>query len=673
MKLIIVESPTKAKTLSRFLGKDYEIIATMGHVRDLPSERFAVKITGKKRFKFEPQYKIVPAKRAVVAQLKEGIKKSKQVILATDLDREGEAIAHHIAVLGSSLKLKAKSSKFSRIVFHEITKEAIKKALESPREIDANLVDSQQARRVLDRIVGYKLSPLLWRKVRRGLSAGRVQSVAVRLIVEREKEIKAFSSRGYFRIWAVFKTGKGEEFTAELTRIKEKKVESKQRFNLFAGSYQVVKTVFEKQEEVEKVISDLSLSPAVESIEEKERLRYALPPFTTSYLQQTASRRFGWSSQLTMQVAQGLYERGLITYHRTDSTSLNLAFINKARGVIEKEFGKEYLPERPRFYKTKSRLAQEAHEAIRPTDPGKQKLTKANARQQRLYQLVWQRALASQMNPAKIAATKVVIKDKACCFGASGARLVFAGFSKVYPVVFSENTLPKLAVKEKLDYVHLGVTGHQTQPPPRYNEASLISILEKEGIGRPSTYAPIISLILRRAYVEKEEKVFIPTNLGIAVIDFLVKYFPDVLSLPFTANLENDFDEIAKGNKQWMKVLGNFWGPFIKKVDQTKEKSERVKIEVEEVGEKCPECAQKGLPADRRGDLIIRVGRFGQFIACSTFPECKYTRAIIKQAGFACQDCGAPAIIKKTKRGKIFYGCSNYPGCKWASWKKPKT
>ncbi len=664
-KLIVVESPTKAKTIGKFLDKDYEVIATMGHVRDLPSERFAVKITGKKNFKFEPQYKIVPNKRPIVAQLKESIKKAEQVVLATDPDREGEAIAYHVMELGTHAKRKKGADKFSRIAFHEITKKAVEEAIAKPRTLDSNLVNSQQARRVLDRIVGYKLSPLLWRKVRRGLSAGRVQSVAVRLIVEREAEIKAFKTKGYFRLWAVFKTKGGKEFVTELARVKEKKVESKQKFDLFAGSYQVVQTIFEKEKEVDKLISSLSFSAVVEKIEEKEKLRYPLPPFTTSKLQQTASRSFGWSSRLTMGVAQSLYERGLITYHRTDSTSLSSAFVEKARGVIEKDHGKKYLPAEAKFYKTKSKLAQEAHEAIRPTKPGKGKLVKGNKRQQRLYQLIWQRALACQMNPAVIAATKVIVKDGDYYFGASGTRLVFPGFSKVYPVVFSENELPKLKEKEKLTYAHLGVTDHQTKAPPRYNEASLISILEKEGIGRPSTYAPIISLIQKRSYVEKEEGKFLPTSLGQAVNDFLVKHFPDILNLPFTAKMEDDFDEIAAGKKEWMKVLGKFWGPFIKKVDQTKEKSERVKIEVEEVGEKCPDC--------KKGDLVIRIGRFGKFIACSTYPECKYTRAIVNKADFECQDCGAPAVIKKTKRGKMFYGCSNYPGCNWASWKKPKT
>lgn len=668
-KLIVVESPTKAKTLGKFLGKEYEIMATMGHVRDLPSERFAIKISENGEIHFEPQYKIVPNKREIVAQLKKGIKKADKVILATDLDREGEAIAFHVIALGSHGKRKMKNEKwanekFSRIVFHEITKAAINKALTSPREIDDNLVNAQQARRILDRIVGYKLSPLLWRKVRRGLSAGRVQSVAVRLIVEREREIEKFKKQDYFRVWAVFKTKKGKEFTAELTKIGEEKVESKKRFELFAGNYQVAKTILTDSQKAETVVFDLPLAPVVEEVEEKEKLRYPPPPFTTSKLQQNASRGFGWSSRLTMRVAQSLYERGLITYHRTDSTYLNLRFVEKARGVIKKEFGKKYLPASAVFYKTKSKLAQEAHEAIRPTKPEREKITRGDRRQQKLYQLIWQRALACQMSPAKLATTKVKVKDGCFLFSALGTRLIFAGFSKVYPVVFSQNTLPLLKNKEKLNYSDLGLTSHQTQPPPRYSEASLIAILEKEGIGRPSTYAPIISLVQKRAYVEKEEKVFLPTNLGLAVNDFLVKYFPDILDLPFTASMENDFDKIANGKKEWMKVVGAFWRPFIKKVDKTKEKSERVKIRVEEIGEKCPEC--------KKGELVIRIGRFGKFIACSTYPECKYTRAIIKQANFECQECGAPAVVRRTKKGRQFYGCSNWPGCKWASWKKPK-
>ncbi|MFH1601570.1 MAG: type I DNA topoisomerase [Candidatus Shapirobacteria bacterium] len=663
-KLIVVESPTKAKTIGKFLGSDYSIIATMGHIRDLPSKRFAIKITEKKEIHFEPQYKIIPNKREVVDKLKNNIKKADKVILATDPDREGEAIAHHVYVVGSSSKFKVQNSKFSRIVFHEITEKAVEEALKNPHGLNQDLVNAQQARRMLDRIVGYKLSPLLWRKVRRGLSAGRVQSVAVRLIVEREREIKNFSQKDYCRAWVLFRTQKGGEFLAELIKIKDNKVETKEKFDLFAGNYQVVQTILESEKEAEKIILDLLGKPKIERIEEKEKSYYPSPPFTTSTLQQTASRKFGWSSRLTMQVAQGLYERGLISYHRTDSTSLNQDFVSKARNYVKEKYGQKYLPSKAIFYKTKTRLAQEAHEAIRPVNSQKEKLIKANHREQSLYRLIWQRSIACQMSPAKIAATKVIVQDGSLEFQANGTRLVFSGFSKAYPMVFSENNLPELKEKEALDYIHLGITSHQTQSPPRYNEASLIRTLEKEGIGRPSTYAPIISLIQKRSYVEKEEKVFLPTNLGIAVNDFLVSNFPKILNLPFTAGLENDLDEVAKGKKEWMRVLANFWQPFIKKVELSKEKAERVKIEVEELDEKCPQC--------KKGNLIIRIGPYGKFIACSAFPECKYKRSFVVEAGFVCPECDSSAVLKRTKRGKTFYGCSNYPSCKWASWKKPK-
>jgi len=672
MKLIIVESPTKARTISRFLKDGYEIMATMGHIRDLPKKKFGIEVIENGEIKFRPQYQIIPEKKKVVVELKKKIGKSSQVILATDPDREGEAIAYHVKVIGSKVKSKAKKGKFIRISFHEITSAAIKKAVDNPQKVNMNLVDAQQARRVLDRIVGYKLSPLLWRKVRQGLSAGRVQSVTVRLIVEREREINEFVSgkiekfkkQKYCRLWVVFQTKEKKEFMAELVKINDRAVEVKELHQLFAGNYRVVKTVFKTPSQVEKTISKLSLNPRIEQIRERETLRRPLPPFTTSKIQQTAARRFGWSSKLTMRVAQSLYEKGRITYHRTDSTNLSGQFLSQSRKLIANKFGGKYLPSKPTIYKTKSKLAQEAHEAIRPTNPQKEKLVKADKRQQRLYKLIWQRAVASQMAPAKLAMTRVEIKDDNCLFVTRGSRIVFDGFAKVYPIAFSEVSLPKLEEKEKLRYSHLGITNHQTQPPPRYTEASLIAALEKEGIGRPSTYASIISIIQQRSYVEKEEKKFLPTNLGIAVNDFLVQQFPDILGLPFTAQMEDGFDKVALGKKDWMKVVGKFWKPFVKRTEKVKVKSERVKIATEKTGEKCPKC--------KKGDLVIRVGRYGKFIACSRYPECRYTKPLIQEAGFACLECGAPAVIRKTKKGRQFYGCSNWPGCKWASWKKPK-
>ena len=664
MNLIIVESPTKAKTIGKFLTKDYSVMATVGHIRDLPKKKFGVEITGNGKIIFEPQYEIIADKKRVVEELKEKIKKAKEIILATDLDREGEAIAYHILEAGLG-KGHQKDKRVSRIVFHEITKKAIEEAIKSPRKLDLDLVNAQQGRRILDRIVGYKLSPLLWRKVRRGLSAGRVQSVAVRLIVEREREIEKFPKGEYFRVWAIFETVKGDLFTAELVKIDGRSIEKKETHKLFAGSHRTSKTIFEKLDQAEKIIVNLPFNPKVLDISEKKSLRRPLPPFTTSTLQQDASRRFGWSSKLTMRTAQSLYEKGLITYHRTDSTFLSGQFLKATRKEVADKFGKNYLPEKPNFYKTKSKSAQEAHESIRPTSPAKQSLDgKTERRQQKLYGLVWQRAIASQMSPARLAVTKLKIQDGNCLFATQGTRLTFDGFSKVYPIKFSEFELPKLENEEKLKVSDFGIITHNIQPPPRYNEASLISILEKEGIGRPSTYAPIISVIQVRSYVEKEDAKFKPTNLGIAVNDFLVGNFADIVNLPFTAGMEADLDKVAAGKKDWMETLGKFYKPFIKETEKVKDKAERVKIEVEKLGEKCPDC--------KKGELVIRVGRFGKFIACGSFPDCKYTRPFVQEVGFNCPECGSPVVARRTKKGRQFYGCSGWPGCKWASWKKPK-
>ncbi len=662
-KLIIVESPTKAKTISRFLGdkKGYRVTSTMGHLRDLPKSKLGVEIADGKRFAVKPIYEVVANKKKTVLELKRLAKKADQVILAADPDREGEAIAYHAAVVMDLLDNK----KLTRVVFHEITPEAIKKALAHSRAINMDLVDAQQARRVLDRIVGYKLSPLLWRKVRRGLSAGRVQSVALRLVVEREKEIEKFKLQNFWRVFGVFYSKNDrQKFIAELVKIDGKPVESFKYHQLFAGRYRVTKTIFDRRQKAEGTISSLPFAPMVEKAKEKQTLRRPSPPFTTSTLQQTAARRFGWSSKLTMRIAQSLYEKGLITYHRTDSIRVSSQVLTKMRKLIRDSFGEDYLSEKTVFYKTKSKLAQEAHEAIRPTKLTQEKIEHNDRRSAKLYQLIWQKAIASQMAPARLAVTDLVIKDGNYLFKTKGTRLVFDGFSRVYPTVFSQISLPKVQEGEKINYFGLGISQHQTKSPPRYSEASLIALLEKQGIGRPSTYAPIISIIQQRSYVEKEEGRFKATSLGEAVSTFLTNYFPDILSLPFTARMEEDLDRIARGNKKWTKVIKEFFLPFEKKFVAVKEKAERVKIKTEKIDEKCPDC--------KKGDLIIRVGRFGKFIACSRFPDCKYTRPFVVEAGFACSDCGAPAVVKKSKKGRRFYGCSNYPSCKWASWKKPR-
>jgi len=663
MKLVIVESPTKAKTLDRYMGKGYQVMATMGHVRDLPRKTFGVDIIKQgKQYQFIPEYVPDEKKSKIINQLKKAAVKAKEIFLATDPDREGEAIAWHVKEILTA-KSKIKKSKFKKVAFHEITKTAIKKAFEDPRGIDLNLIDAQQARRILDRLVGYSLSPLLWKKVRRGLSAGRVQSVAVRLVVEREEEIKKFKSEKYYRIWAAIEKN-GKLFLAQLMRIKNKPVEKKETENLFAGKYVVTKTILNSAKKAEEVI--LSLEPVfkITKIEKKEVFRSPPPPFITASLQQDASRRFGWSAKQTMRLAQSLFEKGRITYHRTDSATLSNQAISSIRKLIEKDYGGRYLPKKPVFYKTKSKLAQEAHEAIRPTKfiPLSQKRLKS-PKEMKLYQLIWQRAVSSQMNPAKIAQTRIELRNKDYLFTTNGSQIIFDGFSRVYPVKFSENILPPLKEKEILPVIDLGVSQHETQSPPRYNEASLIATLEKNGIGRPSTYATIISTIQTRLYVEKKEAKFYPTPVGVASNEFLVKHFPDIVNLPFTAEMENSFDLIAQGEEDWQPILSDFWGPFSKKKTEVEENAKRVKVPVEETGRKCPKC--------KKGKLVIRTGRFGKFISCDRFPECDYKESYNEKADFKCPTCGSPVLIKTTKKGARFYACSKWPKCNWSSWRKP--
>ena len=672
MNLIIVESPTKCKTLSRFLGKEYQLESTMGHIRDLPKSKLAVDV----KKKFKPDWEIVSGKEKVISQLKKAAKKAKQVILATDLDREGEAIAYHVSVICSNEKLKMKNEKFYRIVFHEITKEAIEKALENPRKIDMNLVRAQKARRILDRLVGYKLSPMLWKKVRRGLSAGRVQSVVVRLITEREAEIKKFSSEEYWRIYASLTipdrnmpTIRDREiFLAELVGKSGEKYSLGEKVELFSGTHTITKTRIINQKQAEAIVKDLNNSFIVEKIEKKQAFRYPAAPFITSTLQQAAGQRFGWSGKFTMRIAQSLYEKGLITYHRTDSTHLAQSAVQKIREYIKKNFSDEYLPQQAKIYKTKSKVAQEAHEAIRPTNievRGQRLGADLKGQAQKLYDFIWQRAIACQMAAARIEKVKLIINCGEYQFESNGQRMLFDGFLNVYQISFSENILPALKKGDRLKLTSLGAIRNTTSPPPRYTEASLIKSLEREGIGRPSTYAQIISLIQQRQYVEKLEAKFHSTNLGEAVNGFLVKNFSDIVDIPFTAQMENDLDGIANGKLKWVNVIDDFYTPLEKKLTQVEKKAERVKIEVEKTDKKCPQCG---------GDLIIRIGRFGKFIACSNFPECKYTQAFVEIIkGVKCPQCGKAIVIKRSKKGKKFYGCSNYPKCNWASWRRPKS
>lgn len=645
MNLIIVESPTKAKTLSRFLGGDYVVEATTGHLKDLPKSKLGVDVENN----FEPQYDLVAKRKKTVEDLKKSAKKASQIYLATDPDREGEAISFHVAeLLGKK--------DFKRIVFHEITKEAVEEAIKNPRVIDANLVDAQTARRVLDRLVGYKLSPLLWRKVRRGLSAGRVQSVAVRLIVEREREIKAFKSDEYWEIYVeVSKIPEGS-FVTRLLKINDKSV------------------AVNSEKESGVIVKDLeNANYQVNEVKKREVVKNSYPPFTTSTMSQAASRIFGWSAKRTMQVAQRLYEEGLITYHRTDSTYIAAVAVSKAREYILKTFGEKYLPEKPRFFKTTSKVAQEAHEAIRPTNifTISEKLD-LQSDTKKLYQLIWARFLSCQMAPSVYDETTIDVlatKEKEnYLLRASGQIMKFDGWKKLYPQSGNGQEasviLPEVVREEKLKKIKIDPQQKFTEPPPRYNEASLIKTLEKLGIGRPSTYAPIITTIQLRQYVTKEEGKFFATPIGFAVNDFLIENFPETFEYAFTAKMEDDLDAVANGKTPWVKTIKDFWKPFDKKLTTVGKKSKRVKIETEKLGRACPEC--------KEGELVIRIGRFGKFISCSRFPDCKYTEKFIEKTGAKCPECKeGDVVIKKTRRGKRFFGCSRYPECKWASWRNP--
>lgn len=649
MKLIIVESPTKAKTISRFLKSGYEVMASAGHVRDLPKSKIGIDVEKN----FEPEYVISEGKEETVKKLSQAAKKADQVVIATDLDREGEAIGFHLKYLIEQELKGKKMPEFVRATFHEITKEAILESLNNPGKINLALVNAQQARRVLDRLVGYKLSPVLWKKVRRGLSAGRVQSVAVKLIVEREKDREAFIPVEYWDIKVEVnkKESKKENFLIDLTKIEGKKAEIK------------------NAEQAEKIVEELNKAKyLISDITKKEVKQGPMPPFITSTMQRSAANLFGWSSKNTMRVAQQLYERGFITYHRTDSVFLSVQALNMARDYIGEEYGKEYLPEQSRVFKTNSKLAQEAHEAIRITKidrPLEEVEEAVKAQGRKLYELILKRFLASQMAEARIAKTNVTVLAGKYELKAIGEVQNFDGWRKLYGKSKEFNILPFLEKGEELDLAEVISQQNFTQPPARYSESTLIKALEQRGIGRPSTYAPTISTILARAYVEKEEKQFVPTEVGKAVVEFLDKNFDKIMDYDFTALVEEDLDKIAEGEKKWQPVVADFYTPFEKKIVDVTKNAERVKIETEKTGNKCPECGT--------GEEVIRIGRFGKFISCSRFPECKYTKQYVEKIDMKCPDCKkGDVILRRTKRGRQFYGCSAYPACKWASWSKPK-
>ncbi len=645
MQLIIVESPTKSKTLQEFLGSKYRVLSSYGHIRDLPKGDLGVDIENN----FKPKYVIPTKSKKTINLLKDEVKKADLTILATDEDREGEAIAWHLA---QALSLNNKNP-YQRIAFHEITKSAIEQALKNPRKIDMKLVDAQQARRVLDRIVGYKLSPFLWKKIARGLSAGRVQSVTVKLVVEREREIEKFQPQEYWSIIALLQKIKDGEFEATLIK-EDNKV--------------IPKLGIKAKDEADKIVKDLKGAKyKVQNIEKKETKKNPLPPFTTSTLQQTAFRRFRLSAKQTMRIAQNLYERGFITYHRTDSLNLSSLALGTAKKFISQNYGQNYYQFRK--YKAKGR-AQEAHEAIRPSYPNKtpDKLkiqAKLDDNQFKLYDLIWRRFIACQMAQAVFDSTSIDIQAKNYIFRATGQTMKFDGFLKIYPIKFEEAIIPDLKKEEILELIKLNPQQHFTQPPARYTEASLIKALESEGIGRPSTYAPIISTIQERNYIEKNEKrYFQPTEIGLVVNDLLVEHFPKIVDIKFTANMEQDLDKVAQGQKKWKKLIEEFYSPFSQNLEKKYKEVSKKEFTETPTEKKCPKC---GAP------LLIRLGKFGKFYACSKFPKCKYTESLPENTlNIKCPKCKKGELVeKRTKKNKIFYGCNKFPECDFALWDKP--
>lgn len=677
-RLVIVESPTKARTIGRYLGKGYVVKSSLGHVRDLLKSRLSVDIDNH----YLPEYRVPNEKRPLVREIRELAANATEVFLATDPDREGEAIAWHVMQAAD-----IDPDRTKRVVFHEITQSAIREAFEHPRDIDMERVDAQQARRILDRLVGYQLSPLLWRKVHGRLSAGRVQSVAVRLVVEREREIEDFESVEYWTIEA--------ELSQTKFRINPGSNNSRRPF--FIGRlhrFNGEEPLLDNEETVRPHIEALNEAAwEVGNVTLGTRVRRPSAPFTTSTLQQDASRRLGLGTTKTMRIAQELYEgvdtgegdSGLITYMRTDSVNVSPVAQEEAREFIGATFGSEFLPDKPPIYKTRSKTAQEAHEAIRPTSVERTpaSLKKSLSKDQfRLYKLIWERFVASQMAPAlydTVSAdlwaglASVPAIERPYLFRASGSTLTFRGFLAVYGAdeLDEENgddpnapQIPSdLQTGEPIDLLNLLPDQHFTQPPPRYSEASLVKAMEDHNIGRPSTYASIISTIQNRGYVEQEQKRLRPTEIGRVVNDMLVEYFPDVLSVDFTARMEDELDEIAEG-KPWVPVIDEFYKEFSKSLaiaDAALPKLD-LKKEPELVGRDCPLC---GRP------LVYRQGRYGRFIGCSDFPKCRYTEQILIKVGVTCPKCGGDLIEKRTKRGRIFYGCSNYPECDWTNWKRP--
>ncbi|WHY99147.1 type I DNA topoisomerase [Peribacillus simplex] len=651
--LVIVESPAKAKTIERYLGKKYKVKASMGHVRDLPKSQMGVDV----EHEYEPKYITIRGKGPVLKELKTAAKKAKKIYLAADPDREGEAIAWHLA---HSLDVDVNSD--CRVVFNEITKEAIKESFKSPRPINMKLVDAQQARRVLDRLVGYNISPLLWKKVKKGLSAGRVQSVAVRMIIDREKEIKDFIPEEYWTIKADFVKGK-EQFEGS--------------FFSLGGEKKELNT----EEDVKKVLASLNGGEfTIGAVAKKERRRNPAAPFTTSSLQQEAARKLNFRAKKTMMLAQQLYEGielgkegtvGLITYMRTDSTRISDVAKEEVHTFIQNNYGKDYVQVEQRKEK-KQTNAQDAHEAVRPTstlrEPGvvKEFLSRD---QFRLYKLIWERFVSSQMSSAVMDTMSIDLHNGDVIFRANGSKIKFPGFMKVYvegsddSVEEKENALPDVKEGDQFFSKDIEPKQHFTQPPPRYTEARLVKTLEELGIGRPSTYAPTLDTIQKRGYVTLDNKRFIPTELGEIVLELIREFFPDILDAEFTAKMEQEFDSVEEGSIEWIKVIDEFYKEFAVHLAKAEVEMEKIEIKDEPAGEDCVECGH---------GMVFKMGRYGKFMACSNFPDCRNTKPIVKEIGVKCPKCKEGNIIeRKSKKRRIFYGCDTYPGCDFISWDKP--
>ena len=652
--LVIVESPAKAKTIEKYLGRKYMVRASMGHLRDLPKSQFGIDVDND----FEPKYINIRGKGDLIKALKKDAKNADKVYLASDPDREGEAIAWHLSYI-----LGLDPEEDCRIVFNEITKPAIQDAVKHPRSINIDQVDAQQARRMLDRIVGYKLSPLLWRKVRKGLSAGRVQSVTVKLICDREKEIQAFDSVEYWTVGLKLRKEKSAMFDAELTQVDGKKLD------------------LHNERETKELLIDFNKQELkVDAVKKSERRRKPSAPFTTSSLQQDAARKLGFTSRKTMMLAQQLYEgielgrhgaTGLITYMRTDSTRLSDLAQNDARAFIHEQFGEAYVPPKPNVYAA-GKKAQDAHEAIRPTNVTltPEAIEKfLNKDQLKLYTLIWQRFTASQMTAAVYDTMSISIKaGERYTVRAAGSKLKFAGFTAVYAGADSTKkekdvVLPELAEGDILNIAKTLPQQHFTEPPPRYNDASLVKTLEEKEIGRPSTYAPIIETIQARGYVQRIDKHFQPTELGFVVVDMLEEYFKNIVDVKFTANLENELDEIAEGKVEKNNLLREFYGPFETTLEKADEAIGHVELPVEVSDVKCELCGRM---------MVVKQGRFGKFLACPGFPECRNTKPLLVDTGVKCPKCGGAIVERKTRRGRNFYGCKNYPECDYTTWDQPQ-